>query len=177
MTNSYKKYKELGLCVRCGSERFNNKTRCEKCHTEHLNYQAKSKTKAISNGMCRYCLSSPVFETKSMCKNCLEKHSTKQKELYAFHRKSCIDAYGGQCACCGLSSEKYLQLDHINNDGKDHRKQIYPNNHHRGSMYTWAFRNNFPNNLQLLCANCHQAKTSGKSCTPEDHIHFCFCVS
>lgn len=170
MNVRYKKFKELGVCVRCGSTRYNGKTRCEKCHNEHLLYQSKAKNQALSQGKCRYCLVNVAEIDKSMCINCLNKHNEKQKVLYSKYRKLCIDNYGSKCVCCGLQNEKYLQLDHINNDGCIHRHEIFKSQ--KGSIYTWACRNKFPNNLQLLCANCHQAKTVGKPCTHEDHNHF-----
>jgi 5-methylcytosine-specific restriction endonuclease McrA len=89
--------------------------------------------------------------------------------------------YGGKCACCGLDKEKYLQLDHINDDGAEHKKQINANKsingHYVVCMYKWAVKNNYPSNLQLLCANCHQAKTVKKPCTHEDHESFKFYVA
>jgi 5-methylcytosine-specific restriction endonuclease McrA len=167
VNKKYLEYKNAGTCVRCGSERMLGKTRCPEHHKQHLAYTAKGKSKAISKGLCRYCLIEPVNEDKSMCEECLTKHSARQKGIYQKHRAGCISAYGSKCVCCGISNQKYLQLDHINNDGADHRKAISIDR--GGSMYTWAFRNNFPDNLQLLCANCHQAKTVYGGCTSEDH--------
>jgi len=67
-----------------------------------------------------------------------------------------LKAYGNKCVCCGEREEKFLHLDHVNNDGVKHRKK---NNLHGGSaLYYYAKRNNYPKNLQLLCANCNLAK-------------------
>jgi hypothetical protein len=38
-------------------------------------------------------------------------------------RSKAIQAYGGVCACCGLDDEPFLSIDHINNDGAEHRRQ------------------------------------------------------
>ena len=161
---------DIKLCVRCHIPTNNGRTRCDKHHQAHLEYQRKAKNKAISIGKCRYCLANDKLPNKSMCNSCLIKHNTKGKILYDIKRKNCVQAYGGKCNCCGLANEKYLQLDHINNDGNIHRMKIF--NGHKGCMYTWAKQNNYPSNLQLLCANCHQAKTSNRPCTPDDHKHF-----
>jgi hypothetical protein len=169
MDKLYKKYKELGKCVRCGNERDIGKTRCSTCHKAHLAYQEKSKNKAIANGICRYCLINPKEDTKSMCASCLYKHGKKQKQNYQNLRQACLNGYGNKCACCGQNNHKYLQLDHVDNDGAQHRKELFNNNHRKGSIYPWAFKNNFPDNLQLLCANCHQAKTLHGGCTEDDH--------
>lgn len=68
-------------------------------------------------------------------------------------RKQVIEAYGGKCACCGEKEIKFLAYDHVNNDGKDHRKVI------SAQLLTgWIIRNNYPKNIQILCHNCNLAK-------------------
>lgn len=103
-----------------------------------------------------------------MCVECLEKHSKKEKLRARRYRMLCIENYGGSCVCCGNSNYKYLQLDHINNDGAEHRKKL-SNGKRGGNMYRWAVSNDYPKNLQLLCANCHHAKTYFGGCSKEDH--------
>lgn len=70
-----------------------------------------------------------------------------------------LRAYGERCACCGEDHPMFLTLDHINNDGAQHRKEIMGNTK-RGStkFYAWVKRNEFPNFLQLLCWNCNCGK-------------------
>lgn len=66
------------------------------------------------------------------------------------------------CACCGESNMAFLTLDHINNDGAEHRRKIG-----RGfyQTLTWIKQNNFPEGFQVLCYNCNQAKkTHGGNC-------------
>jgi len=164
----YAEYKLSGLCVRCGAIPENGKTRCETCNAEHLNYTKRSRAKAAKNGKCLYCLVASRHQNFTMCKDCLLKHNTKGKENYQKMRSACIEAYGKHCVCCGLNNPKYLQLDHINNDGEAHRKEVFRGNR-KGSMYAWAYHNNFPDILQLLCGNCHQAKTSCGGCSASDH--------
>ena len=67
------------------------------------------------------------------------------------------------CRNCGETDTNVLQLDHVNNDGVRHRQQ-------RGvcsgaGMMKWATRNGYPDTLQLLCANCHAAKTITGDCS------------
>lgn len=164
----YIKYKELGLCLRCGNERDIGKSRCSTCHKKHLQYQQNSHEKRIKNGICRYCSINPIEHCESMCLKCATKLKIKAKGLYQNIRTECIEQYGGKCKCCKNPNKKYLQLDHIHNDGALHRKTIG-----KKSLYVWAKNNNFPDILQLLCANCHQAKTTNNPCTEEDHLSFC----
>lgn len=170
VNKKYAKFKLEGTCRRCGADPLPGKTRCEKCHSAHLGYQNKSKAAAIADGRCRYCLVNPFEPGRSMCATCLTKHGSKQKANYHKRRNEVILRYGGRCKCCGNSNQKYLQLDHINNDGATHRRELA--NGRGGCISTWAYRNGFPDNLQLLCANCHQAKTAHGGCDDSDHPPF-----
>lgn len=168
MSERYKKFKMLGLCRRCGEEPLPGKTRCHKCHEAHLNYSKLHKEKAIKNGLCRYCCKAESLTNKTMCAECLASHSAKEKHRNQNNRQLCIEKYGGMCQCCGLAVPKYLQLDHVLNDGAEHRRELASNGR-GGNLYKWAVANDFPDRLQLLCANCHQAKTCFGGCTEEDH--------
>jgi hypothetical protein len=65
-----------------------------------------------------------------------------------------VSHYGGKCICCGETMKSFLQIDHINNDGNICRKV-----NGRGTrFYKWIIRNNFPDTLQILCANCNISK-------------------
>ena len=100
-----------------------------------------------------------------MCEECLLSHKIKESARNERIRSLCIEKYGGKCVCCGNSTEKYLQLDHVDNDGAEHRRELSGG----GSLYKWAVKNKFPKRLQLMCANCHQAKSFFGGCTEEDH--------
>src|ERR1700759_3250988 len=39
-------------------------------------------------------------------------------------RIECIKEYGGKCVCCNESISEFLTIDHINNDGTEHRKSL-----------------------------------------------------
>ncbi len=66
-------------------------------------------------------------------------------------KKQVIDNYGGICACCGENRMEFLSIDHINNDGANHRKQT------GGHMYAWLIKNNFPSGYRVLCYNCNMS--------------------
>lgn len=65
------------------------------------------------------------------------------------------------CACCGERNMAFLTLDHINNDGAEHRRKIG-----RGfyQTLTWVKNNNLPPGFQILCHNCNQAKKVYGTC-------------
>jgi hypothetical protein len=68
-------------------------------------------------------------------------------------RKEVLDHYGSKCACCGESCYEFLTIDHINNDGKEHRKLIGQQH-----LYHWLRKNGYPDGFQILCWNCNSAK-------------------
>ena len=71
------------------------------------------------------------------------------------HRLKVIESYGGKCVWCGIDNPIFLTIDHINNDGAKHRKEMRSNR----KIYRWLIKNNFPkDNFQLLCMNCNWAK-------------------
>ena len=81
------------------------------------------------------------------------KTNNKTKERWHALRKQFVEMYGGQCACCGISEMIFLSLEHVNNDGKSHRKE-------RGvfGVYMDATKQYQPDRFQVLCRNCNFAK-------------------
>jgi len=69
------------------------------------------------------------------------------------NRAIVIDWYsngGRRCACCSESRSEFLTIDHLNNDGNKHRRQIS-----RENIYGWLIRNDFPSGFRVLCLNCN----------------------
>lgn len=96
----------------------------------------------------------------------------------AADKATVITAYGGKCSCCGESEPMFLVIDHVNDDGAEHREAI---GHGRttdgrrkvgsGSIiYAWLVKHCFPDGFQLLCANCNMAKQSGGCPHQKDHV-------
>jgi len=83
------------------------------------------------------------------------------KELYLDHsrklRRDVLAAYGGRCACCGEATPEFLGIDHVNNDGESHRRELAG---YGRSIYRWLKMNGFPQDgrFQLLCHNCNISK-------------------
>ena len=71
-------------------------------------------------------------------------------------RLKVLKHYGGSCACCGETNEKFLAMDHVNDDGADHRKETRYSN-----LYSWLNANGMPPGFQVLCHNCNYAKSRG----------------
>jgi len=65
-------------------------------------------------------------------------------------RLNVINHYGGVCECCGEHNIRFLTIDHINNDGANHRKIVGSSN-----IYSWLVKNEYPNGFRVLCMNCN----------------------
>ena len=132
----------LGLCVYCKTP-VTGSTRCQKCRERHSAISKQHRKERQENGLCANCGGAMP------CKKCGAKH--KKRHLAA--RDKVFNHYGNQCECCGESNILFLSVDHINNDGASHRKEIG-----RGRINQWLINNNFPPGFQLLCFNCNLGK-------------------
>lgn len=101
-----------------------------------------------ARGLCR--CGQPRAPGKKGCTGCLTAANAYNSRL----KDAAYAAYGGyECACCGETTKEFLQLDHVNNDGAEHRRAI-------GGLtiYAWLKKANYPPGFQVLCANCNHAK-------------------
>ena len=71
-------------------------------------------------------------------------------------KKEVMAHYGGHCVCCGEDCLDFLTLDHINNDGAIQRRtrKLTGWNLYRHMVK----KNDYPDDLQLLCMNCNWGK-------------------
>lgn len=58
-----------------------------------------------------------------------------------------------KCACCPESHIEFLALDHIEENGAEHRREIKKSN-----IFQWLKLHNYPKGFQVLCHNCNYAK-------------------
>ncbi len=144
-----------GKCEQCGRPHDDPAFyRCSSCREKNRKRYAKRQ----EDGCCPDC--GQPSETTSRCPGCLqrgrEKDARKRKKI----RDEVFAAYGGYvCKCCGETTPEFLQLDHKNNDGGDHRREIGGSQQLGGlKILYWLKKNNFPPIMQVLCANCNFAK-------------------
>lgn len=84
-----------------------------------------------------------------------------KKRLHKDNRAMVIERLGGKCECCGESEIAFLEVDHINDDGKEQRIK------HPGqtTIYWWLAKHNFPPGFRLLCSNCNRGRwRNGGTC-------------
>lgn len=162
----YRSRKEKGLCVACGkAPPCEGLSRCQPCR-EIRNAISKRQKDNRPTGVCRSCLVRNVGEGKKTCLKCSESGKAKSKLQAQVIRLRVLALYGGKCVCCSDTRSKYLQLDHLHNDGHVERKKD-PGT--RGArFYKKLSKMPVREDLQILCANCHNAKRYG-GCTEEEH--------
>ena len=86
-----------------------------------------------------------------------EKNNERERLRYVKLRQEILDAYGRKCACCGEKEILFLEVDHVNNDGKKHRRKLKSGS--AKAVYRDLQKRGYPKDgFQLLCANCNQGK-------------------
>lgn len=93
------------------------------------------------------------------------KKSLQKRNSYNRLKNEVFAAYGGyRCICCGETERSMLTIDHKNNDGREHRKELKMR--WSVTMYGWIRTKGFPNTFQVLCYNCNISKfRNGGLCT------------
>lgn len=80
-------------------------------------------------------------------------------------RDEVYNAYGGYiCKCCGETERLFLSIDHINNDGAEHRRREKLQTGEQ--LYRWLKRNGYPDGFQVLCMNCQWGKRNNGGVCP-----------
>lgn len=113
---------------------------CERCHRERPHR---------AFGMCDSCYKTATGGSA--------RRAARRRERI---KKQVFDLLGNKCVCCGEDESAFLTVDHINNDGADHRRRL-TGDQHGGTLQVYAdilkdvdYRSKY----QLLCANCNLAK-------------------
>lgn len=172
---------DAGLCGTCGKKSpVPEKVECSDCAERTRKRQkeaywknkeeGESKSDFIKKkrcllkeaGMCARCGRNSPTEDRLTCDSCLER----QRFLHQVVKDQVFAAYGGyKCNCCGETTKEFLMLDHVNNDGAAHRREIFGRSTGAGRvLYTWIKKNKFPPTFQVLCANCNWGKRINGIC-------------
>lgn len=121
-------------------------------------YNAQWSKRQKAKGLCLSC-SRPVNGVS----RCVYHQMTQRRNMHNLRTRwkaKIYRHYGNQCACCGELEEKFLSIDHINNDGFKQRQYVNGKRNSWSSyrVYCHILRNNYPTDLQLLCMNCNYGK-------------------
>jgi hypothetical protein len=61
-----------------------------------------------------------------------------------------MSGYGSECLFCEENDRDVLVFHHVYENGKKHRGKMNDR-----KFYRWIIENDFPDEIILLCANCH----------------------
>jgi hypothetical protein len=152
----HKKYfahrNSAGMC-RCGLPlAVNSKWKCEKCLSQNQKRWKILKRDRSAIGLCVKCGVGVPKNQNIMCDQCLIKARSSATHYYQKLKREVIAIYGGVCTCCAESEIAFLTIDHINNDGAEHRRKIGKR------IYCWLKQHEFPSDFQVLCFNCNCGK-------------------
>lgn len=102
-------------------------------------------------------------ERRAIARKCANKRNA---EL----RVEVLVVYGGVCTCCGRGEPEFLGIDHVNNDGAEHRREIGGSG---AKLYHWLEKHGFPKKgFQLLCHDCNHGKHAHGICPHKRPIEF-----
>ena len=143
----------MGNCRKCNIElnqnnwvkslRKKNSKICSKCNLALGNKWRKENRKRANANALKHYYKNP------------QKH---HKVVHKARVKVRIDMnaeYGGKCSNCGISDIDILDIDHINNNGAEDRR----NNLYGYNLYRHLKKKGYPKDeYQLLCKNCNWKK-------------------
>lgn len=139
-----------GLCTPCYRSRKPEYQLTPDCHPDKA-YAA--------HGLCTTCYSKNRYDQdpETARRQARESGARVRKRL----RDEMVAAYGGKCNCprCPETNPAFLTLEHVNRDGREHRKL-------KGShVYTDLRKRGWPRNgYTLLCWNCNAMTRYGRTC-------------
>ena len=110
-----------------------------------------------------FCLKPSGRRSFSWCRTC---NNEQRKARFRADRLAALLHYSSgnpACACCGEHRLEFLGLDHVNNDGAKHRRQI--GIWGSGQFYTWLRRTGYTYaDLVVACHNCNMARAMYGKC-------------
>ena len=135
----------ITTCIDCPRPAVDGQTRCISCRNRQRKYRQEH-----------------LEDHKTYMKEYHSKEDVIRRNEYGRIRAreirvEVLQAYGGKCVQCGENRFPCLEMDHINNDGAQHRKEMKINGG-SNALTQWLKRNNFPSGFQILCGNCHRMK-------------------
>ena len=139
---------------------------CSRCKIERTKYDFHRLTRSpdtVRDGRqyrCKECVKEVNLmpETREKTRADNRRYFNKLKhEIFTHYSKGLL-----KCNCCDESEYSFLTLDHINNDGAAHRKEVGSGDH----IWRDLRKNNYPEGYQILCFNCNLGKAKNEGVCP-----------
>ncbi len=136
-----------GLCFRCDEPCVPGRKECEYHLSQNRNHLKKVRKERKANKLCWACGKENPEDDKKSCREC----RAKNKKWRTTFREKCLDHYGRSCYCCGESNEGFLTIDHLQDDGANHRKSFSG----ARRICEWLVAHGFPEGFGTACWNCN----------------------
>lgn len=150
---------ELGLCTRCNNRAVEGFTDCRNCMDEAEEYGKALRKKCRRLKICIRCGNKSRLGSLR-CDTCSKVTNDRNRKRHRLVKTKVLTHYGknGFLQCCWNGCEvndiDMLTLDHVENNGADHRKGYTKSGRGGGSkLYDLLIRQGFPKGFQTLCAN------------------------
>lgn len=142
------------------------KTPADECRFGHLRTGVDAYQREDGQWICRICQRRRVKQYRADSKaghpeqyeRVKANMRRKAAKLGRRRKAAAIAAYGGKCACCGECTPEFLTIDHIRNDGRDHRIEMRTGGQ---GIYRWLEANGYPQDgrFRVLCFNCNMGRS------------------
>ena len=73
-------------------------------------------------------------------------------------KKQVFSHYGIKCFCCGENNLSFLNIDHINDNGREHGTGKKNGKYKGVALYRFLIKNNYPTGIQTACFNCNMGR-------------------
>ena len=154
-----KKRRESGLCTRCNNPAVPGFTDCQNCMDSQKSKIAEIRAERKELGLCIQC-GAPSRPDASRCEDCSHRLRLNGKNRQLTLKSAVMSAYGknGNARCCwdgcNVRDLDMLTLDHLENNGAEHRRVYTKTGRGGGSLlYFTLQKQGFPAGYQTLCAN------------------------
>ncbi len=140
---------------------------CRVCNVELTDENWMPSLKNKNSVICRNCNNAKGREWRAknrvkFNKYSMDRYLENPKKRNAIIKKyrhklrfDIINNYGGMCVECGIADLEVLDIDHIHNNGAEHRR----NGFHGYNLYMLLKREGCPKeDYQVLCRNCNWKK-------------------
>ena len=122
-----------------------------------LHFSKFNKSSIRVDGLNSYCRECSKKFDKIYYKNNKNKFNKYRRKMHRENKIKDLFHYSNgtmSCVKCGYSDIRALEIDHINNDGAEHRKKVGSS----WDFYLRLIKNDYPEGYQVLCRNCNWLK-------------------
>lgn len=145
----------IKTCTKCGFEKTLDK------FNKHPN------TKDGLDNRCKECVKEYKRSYYAANPDKAEAERLNNKKYREAVKQKVFNHYGERCACCGETERTFLTLDHINNDGAEHRRSLGKDRTTSpDKVWRAVIKENYPNTFQILCYNCNCGKRDNGGVCP-----------